>query len=208
MEQPKKDRPIYERVAYEIAIQIANGKYAEGAKIKGRSLASTQFNVSTETMRKALNVLQDHGVIAIKEQSGAEVISKQQALAFSEVFRDEIALKNSFQTFHALMDESKVLQQRIKKELTRLQRKYDINHSSTPIRTFDYQLIEGHPLVNQPLRLHNFYKLTGATLYGIVGSVTLSSPSSEYVFQPLDILYFSGDETVMTRTMEFLNTMK
>lgn len=208
MQANTKDRPIYERVAYEIAIQIANGQYTEGAKIKGRSLASTQFNVSTETMRKALNVLQEHGVIVIKEQSGAEVVSKAKALAYSEVFKDEVALKNSFQSFHALVDESKTIQQRIKKELTRLQKKYDINHSSTPIRTFDYQLSEVHPLVGQPNQAMNFYQLTGATLYGIVGTITLSSPSSEYVFQPFDILYFSGDDTVMHRTTEFLNGLK
>ena len=204
----KKDRPVYERVAYEIAIQIANGKVVEGAKIKGRSLASTQFNVSTETMRKALNVLQDNGVIAIKEQSGAQVLSREQALKFSEEYKDEIALKNSFQVFHSLLDESKTIQQRIKKELSRLEKKYDINHSSTPIRTFDYQLSETHPMVGRTLRSINFYKATGATLYGIVGTITVSSPSSEYVFQPFDILYFSGDETVMQRTVEYLQQLK
>jgi DNA-binding GntR family transcriptional regulator len=208
MQTNKKDRPIYERVAYEIAIQIANGQYVEGSKIKGRSLASTQFNVSTETMRKALNVLQEHGVILIKEQSGAEVISKAKALSYSEVFKDEVALKNSFQSFHALLDESKTIQQRIKKELSRLQKKYDINHSSTPIRTFDYQLSDNHPLVGQTNQSLNFFLLTGATLYGVVGTVTLSSPSGEYVFQPFDILYFSGDDTVMHRTTEYLNGLK
>jgi DNA-binding transcriptional regulator YhcF (GntR family) len=204
----KKDRPVYERVAYEIAIQIANGQVPEGTKIKGRSLASTQFNVSTETMRKALNVLQDHHVIAIKEQSGALVLSRVEALAYCEAFKDEIALKNSFQTFHTLLEESKSIQQRIKKELSRLEKKYDINHSSTPIRTFDYQLLETHPLIGRTVGSINFYVATGATLYGIVGSVTFSSPSSEYEFQPYDILYFSGDETVMQRTVTYLNRLK
>jgi DNA-binding transcriptional regulator YhcF (GntR family) len=208
MQTTTKDRPIYERVAYEIAIQIANGKYTEGAKIKGRSLASTQFNVSTETMRKALNVLQDHGVLVIKEQSGAEVRSKANALAYCEVFKDEVAIKNSFQSFHALLDESKSIQTRIKKELLRIQKKYDINHSSTPIRTFDYQLSEIHPLVGRTIESINFYQQTGATLYGIVGTLTLSSPSKEYVFQSFDILYFSGDETVMQRTTDYLNRLK
>jgi DNA-binding transcriptional regulator YhcF (GntR family) len=207
MQVKTKDRPIYERVAYEIAIQIANGQYSEGAKIKGRSLASTQFNVSTETMRKALNVLQDHGVITIKEQSGAEVISKVNALAYSEAFKDEVALKNTFQSFHALLDESKAIQLRIKKELSRLQKKYDINHSSTPIRTFDYQLSERHPLVGQTHQSINLYQRTGATLYGIVGAVTLSSPGKDYVFQPFDILYFSGDDAVMQRTMDYLSSL-
>jgi K+/H+ antiporter YhaU regulatory subunit KhtT len=54
----------------------------------------------------------------------------------------------------------------------------------------------------------NFFLLTGATLYGVVGTVTLSSPSGEYVFQPFDILYFSGDDTVMHRTTEYLNGLK
>jgi K+/H+ antiporter YhaU regulatory subunit KhtT len=65
-----------------------------------------------------------------------------------------------------------------------------------------------HPLVGRTIESINFYQQTGATLYGIVGTLTLSSPSKEYVFQSFDILYFSGDETVMQRTTEYLNRLK
>ena len=119
----KKQRPVYERVAYEIAVQIKSGQYQEQDKIKGRSLASTAFNVSTETMRKALNLLQDYGVIVIKEQSGAVVSSRENAIAFLEAVKDETAMKNAFQSIKELLEESSEMNQRLRKELIKMEKK-------------------------------------------------------------------------------------
>lgn len=49
----------YQQVAVALARQIVEGKYAIGEKIKSRTTLSSNFNVSPETARKAINILVD-----------------------------------------------------------------------------------------------------------------------------------------------------
>lgn len=51
--------PQYMRIARSIAQRIADGELQEGEKLSGRSKLSSEYNVSPETIRKAVQVLQD-----------------------------------------------------------------------------------------------------------------------------------------------------
>ena len=51
--------PIYSQVAFDIATKIATGELEEGQKFTGRSLMSSQYGVSPETIRRALKQLSD-----------------------------------------------------------------------------------------------------------------------------------------------------
>lgn len=70
----KKDRPVYERVAYEIAIQIANGKVVEGAKINSAVQAATSLEDLIHKVKKLFyrrNFVQD--IIAEVDESDIDV---------------------------------------------------------------------------------------------------------------------------------------
>lgn len=49
--------PQYIQIALSIARRIAGGDVPEGAKISGRSKLSSEYNVSPETIRKAVRLL-------------------------------------------------------------------------------------------------------------------------------------------------------
>ena len=49
--------PRYQQIAVAIAERIVDGKYPIGSKIYARSTLASNFNVSPETARKAINVL-------------------------------------------------------------------------------------------------------------------------------------------------------
>ena len=49
--------PQYMRIARSIAQRIADGELMEGEKLSGRSKLSSEYNVSPETIRKAVQVL-------------------------------------------------------------------------------------------------------------------------------------------------------
>ena len=51
--------PQYMQIALSIAGRIAGGDVPEGAKISGRSKLSSEYNVSPETIRKAVRLLSD-----------------------------------------------------------------------------------------------------------------------------------------------------
>ena len=66
--------PIYLQVAYDIAAKIATGVLAEQERFSGRSLMSSQYGVSPETIRRALRLLSDMGIIAVQENVGSQVL--------------------------------------------------------------------------------------------------------------------------------------
>lgn len=60
--------PIYQKIAIDIASKIAAGKYKAGEKIYGRSMLAAHYAVSPETIRRAMFMLQDVGIVAIEQE--------------------------------------------------------------------------------------------------------------------------------------------
>ncbi|MDY0372402.1 MAG: GntR family transcriptional regulator, partial [Sphaerochaetaceae bacterium] len=51
--------PIYARIALDIANRIENGELLEGKRLSGRSLMSSEYGVSPETIRRAFSLLEE-----------------------------------------------------------------------------------------------------------------------------------------------------
>ncbi len=60
---PRIVKPVYHQIAVDIAAKIVNGRYKEGERLHGRSTLASQYNVSPETIRKAVFLLQDMGIV-------------------------------------------------------------------------------------------------------------------------------------------------
>ena len=76
----------YLQIALDIATRIARGELAEGSRIYGRSVMSSEYSVSPETIRRALRLLADMKVVEVKPQSGAVVLSADSARRYIERF--------------------------------------------------------------------------------------------------------------------------
>ena len=76
----------YLQIALDIATRIANGELREGSRIYGRSVMSSEYSVSPETIRRALRLLADMKVVEVKPQSGAVVLSADSARRYIERF--------------------------------------------------------------------------------------------------------------------------
>ena len=74
--------PRYQQIAVAIAERIVDGKYPIGSKIYARSTLASNFNVSPETARKAINVLVDLEIMEVRHGSGAVISSKEIAQQF------------------------------------------------------------------------------------------------------------------------------
>ena len=68
---------------------IAKEEFLEGSKIYGRSVMASEYNVSPETIRRALKLLHDMKVVEIKPQSGATVLSIDNAKRYIQQFEDD-----------------------------------------------------------------------------------------------------------------------
>ena len=72
------------KIAADIAARIAGGEFKEGSRISGRTALSSRYQVSSETVRKALKVLADVGIVSTREGSGSVVLSASKAKSYLE----------------------------------------------------------------------------------------------------------------------------
>ena len=86
----------YMRIAISVAERIAAGELREGEKISGRSKLSSEYEVSPETVRRAIQLLSDMRVVAVKEQSGVYVLSADNAKRYLQNFENRAALANTY----------------------------------------------------------------------------------------------------------------
>ena len=78
----KSNIPVYESIAMDVAERIAAGEFAVGEKISGRTILSSQYNVSPETIRKAMGLLAQANVVAVSQGKEIIVLSLEEAREF------------------------------------------------------------------------------------------------------------------------------
>ena len=78
----------YLQIALDLATRISKGELPEGSRIYGRSVMASEYNVSPETIRRALRLLADMKVVEIKPQSGAVVLSADSARRYIANFEE------------------------------------------------------------------------------------------------------------------------
>ena len=83
----KVQRPVYQLIALDVAQDIAEGRYQPGEKVRGRSTLAGKYNVSPETVRRAMSMLQDMEILEMRQGSGIYIRDVAKATRFVEKFR-------------------------------------------------------------------------------------------------------------------------
>ena len=78
----KTNLPVYESIAIDVAGRIVDGDISIGQKISGRTLLASHYNVSPETIRKAMGLLAQANVISVSQGKEVIVQSVEQAEEF------------------------------------------------------------------------------------------------------------------------------
>ncbi len=204
MKEPK-NLPKHVQIAYEIAQKINQNILQEGDKLRGRNLAATEYKVSAETVRKALALLQQKGVVVVKEQSGAYVLSKEYAKDFVKSIKEDMKLSNHVQNIKDLLKESKGITKQIEKEFRSIDLTKRKSTTDLPFDIFSYKITKDCQLIGKTIQECSFFYNTGATLFGMIknGQVISSVPEST-VIDVKDILFFSGDEKKKAKTLTYI----
>ena len=84
---------VYLRIALDVAKRIASGSLPEGTKLYGRSVMASEYGVSPETIRRALKLLSDTGIVQVNQNSGAVVLSSSPAKQYVERFEEYDGVK-------------------------------------------------------------------------------------------------------------------
>ncbi|MGB9804610.1 TrkA C-terminal domain-containing protein [Desulfofundulus sp.] len=178
----------YATIAIDIATRIARGEYREGQKIFGRSTLAGKYNVSPETIRRALTLLQDMGIVHVSPGVGVVVKSQRAAEAFLAECGQRQVLRDMQERLHRLLRERDRINSEIEKLMNELL-DYTFKMAGNLQRIEEIKVPSDSPLVGKSLAEAEFRAKTGSTILAIYrGGEEILSPQADTVIQAGDVL--------------------
>ena len=184
----------YLQIALDLARRIAKGELAEGSRVYGRSVMASEYNVSPETIRRALRLLADMKVVEVKPQSGAVVLSADSARRYIENFEESADVRALRQQLKELMAEYADLSRRLSDTVTALVKSRDtFAAAEEPLPNYEVPVPKGSPLIGQSIGALKFWQSTGGTIVAIRrGQTVILSPGPYAELYDGDVLVLVG----------------
>lgn len=182
----------YEQIALDIATKIVRGQYRQGEKLFGRSALAGQYNVSPETIRRAVALLHSMDVVVPMPGRGIMVGSPEAGEAFIKEFKHRHHIQDMCNRLIKLVDERNRLNEEIDNILAALI-SYVTRTAGRLQNIEEIQVPRGSCLVNKSLSEADLRAKTGITVLAIErNGEQIFSPDSTFVIQEGDILIFVG----------------
>ena len=184
----------YLQIALDLARRIAKGELPEGSRIYGRSVMASEYNVSPETIRRALRLLADMKVVEVKPQSGAVVLSADSARRYIVNFEESADVRALRQQLKELMAEYADLSRRLSDMVTALMKSRDtFAAAGEPLPNYEVPIPKGSPLIGQSIGALKFWQSTGGTIVAIRrGQTVILSPGPYAELYDGDVIVLVG----------------
>lgn len=185
----------YLQIALDLATRISKGELPEGSRIYGRSVMASEYNVSPETIRRALRLLADMKVVEIKPQSGAVVLSADSARRYIANFEESADVRVLRRHLKDMMEEATDLHHRIADTIAALVKSRDtFAAAGEPLPNYEVPVPQNSPVTGKSIGALKFWQSTGGTIVAIRrGQTVILSPG------PYAELY-GGDVIVLVGT--------
>jgi K+/H+ antiporter YhaU regulatory subunit KhtT len=178
----------YATIAVDIATRIVRGEYREGQKVFGRSTLAGKYSVSPETVRRALTLLQETGIVQVVPGVGVVVKSQRAAESFLAEYGHRHVLRHMQQKLHRLLRERDKINLEIEKLMNDLL-DYTFKMAGNLQRIEEVKVSSASPLVGKSLAEAEFRARTGATVLSIYrNGEEILSPQADTVIQSGDVL--------------------
>lgn len=200
------DKPIYQQIAIDIANRIYSGEFPEGSKIYGRSTLAGEYNVSPETIRRAMILLQDTNIVDVSHGSGINVKSRTEAGRFIEKFKNIDSINSLKNSISEIIDKKRSLEDDLKLCVDKLIDYSERFKKSNPFALLEIEIPQASKLLGQTIGEVNFWQNTGATVIGIRrNNRIILSPGPYATFMDGDVFIMVGDESSYERVIKFIN---
>ena len=182
----------YEQIAVDLALRIIRDEYRKGERISGRSTLAGRYKVSPETIRRAVALLEDAGVVETLAGTGIIIKSKKAAENYFHAFQGEKALANLQVRLEDLLLERRKLDQEVEGIIQQM-----VAYLWGMINNLQYlekfEVPENSWMVGQTLASTKLRSYTGATVVSIErAGEEIYSPSSGMELQAGDLLAVVG----------------
>ncbi len=201
----QKQSARYIDIAIQIAILIVNGEFVEGDRVSGRSTLASRYNVSSETVRRAIAILKDFGVVDSEPKNGITIVSRNKAKEFIATYNKKGSVLQVKQEILDLIatrkDQDALLLEKLQNVIEELSAPRDLG----TIVSMELTLPANSSLVKKTLEDCNFWNTTGATIIAIRrDGTTYLSPNPLWELSPLDVLVFVGKKDTYKKMKSYI----
>ena len=198
-------KAAYVSIALDTANKILNGEFREKQKISGRSTLASMYNVSPETIRRAIVLLEDMDVVNSSRGSGIDVISKSAAEKFIEKNKSSRYISSIKDEIRDLMQQKKKIDEQIQESFDTIFDYIERFKSDTPYTFIEIKVTADSKKIGKKINEVRLWQTTGTTMvaYRRKGE-TVISPGPDYVFEEGDTIVVIGSNNVYEKVYEFL----
>ncbi len=201
----KPTTPRYLKIAVDIAARIVSGNLREGDKLRGRSILSTEYNVSPETIRRSVSLLSDKKIVEVNAGSGIVVLSHEKAVEFVNSFQSDKVISQMNRNLAQLLEDRRALDEEILFTTKQIVDMYKYMRTDL-INPVEIILPENSHVIGKSIGSLQIWHNTGATIIGIIqGNHIIISPGPYFEFSPNDKVLIVGDEHVIERFNAYLS---
>ena len=165
----------------------------------------SQYGVSAETIRRAMRLLCDMGIIAIRQNVGSVVISRQRAAEYVEQYQTHRDLRAMKAQLRQLLRQREELDGQIYETINQITDLGERFQRSDRLRNYEFPLKKDSAVVGKSIGQLEFRQKTGATIVAVRrGEEILLSPGPQLVLQENDVLVVACDITRIGRVGELI----
>ena len=196
----------YLMVAVDIAGRVAKGEFEEGQLLSGRSLLASQYNVSPETIRRAMCLLAEMDVVEVKPQSGTVVKSAKNAEKYVRFFEKDTDVRASYGHIRELLQDLQSLGKELMESVDAFaERRISLSAVSSPFPNYEIPVPDDSGLLGRNVGEIKFWGRTGCTIVGIRrGEDMILSPGPYAEFCKGDIVVVVGEPESVERAARYV----
>jgi len=201
----KKELPKYEKISLDLAYAIVNCDLEIGQKISGRTVLASKYNVSPETIRKAISILKEYNVVKSSTKSGVKIISAENAQRFIDNVNFDNNVADIKEEIIDLVKIKEDIDANINNKIN-LVLDYSIRLKNIGLyHPFELKVDINSELIGKSIYEVEFWGMTGATIISVKRDDEIFiSPGPKWMFKVNDIIVFICSEEDYKRTKKFV----
>lgn len=199
-------KATYKVIALDLAKKIVNGEYPVGTKISGRSLLSSQYDVSPETIRRAISLLKAENIVDVSRGKEIVVTSPDHCSLFLEQQQSKSSTVSLYQKLDKTFKKKQAIDQELKNTLDDVITYLNYVKYSDLLNPVDITISPDSHIIGKSIKELDFWQHTQATIVAVIqNSIPVKSPSPDLVLKAGDSLVVIGPGNLAETVSNFIN---
>jgi K+/H+ antiporter YhaU regulatory subunit KhtT len=197
--------PIYHSIALDIAQRIVNNEFPVNSKISGRTLLASNYNVSSETIRKAVSLLKDANIVSVSQGKEVVILSIEEAYHFITHHKSMQSVYCLEQELALLLAQKQGIDKRLQEIFSEIIEYSDQLKNLSPYNPIEIKVPPRSHIVGRTIADIKLWQRTGATIVAIRRDSEISiSPGPSAMIQPHDHLIVVGKGNLLQKVTHFI----